>query len=170
MGDYYDASEVKEAVSGQVEDIVKALLPEARREGQEMRIGSLGGERGRSLGISLRPDKFGQWGDLSSGDSGDIISLVMAVQGVSYKDALGYLASMTNVQPQIRQNIAPMRAQSVVDLNLHEHTTPLNQTIVDYAFHTRKVSMDTLNAYKVCLLYTSPSPRDGATSRMPSSA
>ena len=24
--------------------------------------------------------------------------------------------------------------------------------------------------YKLCLLYTSPSPRDGATSRMPSSA
>ena len=24
--------------------------------------------------------------------------------------------------------------------------------------------------YKICLLYTSPSPRDGATSRMPSSA
>ena len=27
-----------------------------------------------------------------------------------------------------------------------------------------------LNSYLACLLYTSPSPRDGATSRMPSSA
>ena len=27
-----------------------------------------------------------------------------------------------------------------------------------------------LEGYEVCLLYTSPSPRDGATSRMPSSA
>ena len=28
----------------------------------------------------------------------------------------------------------------------------------------------TRTAHKLCLLYTSPSPRDGATSRMPSSA
>ena len=27
-----------------------------------------------------------------------------------------------------------------------------------------------VNAHEICLLYTSPSPRDGATSRMPSSA
>ena len=29
---------------------------------------------------------------------------------------------------------------------------------------------DTLEGYRVCLLYTSPSPRDLSTSRMPSSA
>ena len=32
------------------------------------------------------------------------------------------------------------------------------------------VSPDTVNKVKVCLLYTSPSPRDGLLSRMPSSA
>ena len=37
--------------------------------------------------------------------------------------------------------------------------------VVDFGTHTTE-SMD----YPDCLLYTSPSPRDGATSRMPSSA
>ena len=31
-------------------------------------------------------------------------------------------------------------------------------------------TVESLNYHKTCLLYTSPSPRDGATSRMPSSA
>ena len=41
--------------------------------------------------------------------------------------------------------------------------------------HTESTNIPTLHAkyfelYNTCLLYTSPSPRDGATSRMPSSA
>ena len=35
---------------------------------------------------------------------------------------------------------------------------------------TLKVDKDTTAAAEVCLLYTSPSPRDGLLSRMPSSA
>ena len=35
---------------------------------------------------------------------------------------------------------------------------------------TKKKSTITKKAYKTCLLYTSPSPRDGLLSRMPSSA
>ena len=43
--------------------------------------------------------------------------------------------------------------------------------VVLSALDTLALSCITLaNRYKHCLLYTSPSPRDGATSRMPSSA
>ena len=40
---------------------------------------------------------------------------------------------------------------------------------IDREFTTEKLGFETLK-FNVCLLYTSPSPRDGATSRMPSSA
>ena len=33
-----------------------------------------------------------------------------------------------------------------------------------------KITVEEVDQYDNCLLYTSPSPRDGATSRMPSSA
>ena len=40
---------------------------------------------------------------------------------------------------------------------------------IHYLFRYRK-HVDFLKTIYTCLLYTSPSPRDGATSRMPSSA
>ena len=38
----------------------------------------------------------------------------------------------------------------------------------DFEIKTKEISLDTKN--NICLLYTSPSPRDLSTSRMPSSA
>ena len=41
---------------------------------------------------------------------------------------------------------------------------------MDYALERGVNFFDTAELYAVCLLYTSPSPRDLSTSRMPSSA
>ena len=40
----------------------------------------------------------------------------------------------------------------------------------EYKKSLKKLAPEDANKYKVCLLYTSPSPRDSASSRMPSSA
>ena len=40
----------------------------------------------------------------------------------------------------------------------------------DYEVFTMSLTTDFASGVSACLLYTSPSPRDGATSRMPSSA
>ena len=52
-----------------------------------------------------------------------------------------------------------------------ELLAPLNYdyVLVDNQ-HGKWDETDTFNAFRSCLLYTSPSPRDGLLSRMPSSA
>ena len=45
----------------------------------------------------------------------------------------------------------------------------LTEFLVNQASHLTAIEIDT-NNIKTCLLYTSPSPRDGNVSRMPSSA
>lgn len=52
---------------------------------------------------------------------------------------------------------------------LESGLTPQEAQIEDLVF-LRKVLNRADIPYLLCLLYTSPSPRDGATSRMPSSA
>ena len=45
------------------------------------------------------------------------------------------------------------------------------QGVIDFEFaHLNGMLVQLLGLYKLCLLYTSPSPRDGLLSRMPSSA
>ena len=47
---------------------------------------------------------------------------------------------------------------------------PSGRSAADGRRHFGQHMEETVHIYKSCLLYTSPSPRDGATSRMPSSA
>ena len=42
--------------------------------------------------------------------------------------------------------------------------------IIEHLSENDRESLIKLNNFKICLLYTSPSPRDGLLSRMPSSA
>ena len=42
--------------------------------------------------------------------------------------------------------------------------------IEDGGIHSADIAADAVTSAKICLLYTSPSPRDLSTSRMPSSA
>lgn len=147
---FYNASEVKEAVASQIQDIVKTLFPEAKKEGMEMKIGGLDGSKGRSLGISIRPDKFGAWGDLATDEQGDIISLVMNVLSLSYKDAIQFLAEKyTDCRPQEKQAFEKRSEKPIPNLILEQHTFPLNQEVVDHAYTVRKISLKTLESYKV---------------------
>ena len=42
--------------------------------------------------------------------------------------------------------------------------------VSDITFKENPTALENINTYSDCLLYTSPSPRDGLLSRMPSSA
>jgi Toprim domain len=62
-----------------IERLVLELLPYGRREGPEWRVGSLGGEAGRSCAVHLRVPRAGIWSDFASGESGDALDLVAQV-------------------------------------------------------------------------------------------
>ena len=46
----------------------------------------------------------------------------------------------------------------------------LIQSVKDFLKNKKNISLNSIDEYKFCLLYTSPSPRDATLSRMPSSA
>ena len=56
--------------------LVKEIFPAGVKEGSEFRIGSLAGEKGRSMSVRLSGAKAGVWSDFSSGEAGDALDLV----------------------------------------------------------------------------------------------
>ena len=72
------------------------------------------------------------------------------------------LQTATRVKPEQLQKL---RARSGLILSFHDFraTKKLDETL-------EKMLAFPADFYKICLLYTSPSPRDGLLSRMPSSA
>lgn len=81
------ASEIAQRLSAQVDGVVRHLLPNGRRVGQEWRVGGVDGEAGKSMGVHLGGGKPGVWLDGNTGESGDLIGLWIAVRKLSLADA-----------------------------------------------------------------------------------
>jgi len=82
-----DAAGISAMLADRVEPLCWRMLPNGRPESGSWRVGSLGGERGGSLSISLMR-KPGLWLDHATGEGGDALDLVKAVLGVDMSEAL----------------------------------------------------------------------------------
>lgn len=76
-----DVKEIEALLEQRIESLVNELLPNARKEGKEMCVGSIHGEAGQSLRIHIGGAKRGWWRDFGGGDQdkGDALKLVAAV-------------------------------------------------------------------------------------------
>jgi hypothetical protein len=71
-----DARDIARLLAARIEMLARELFPAGRREGNELKLGSMAGEAGRSLSICLRGTKAGVWADFASGQGGDALDLV----------------------------------------------------------------------------------------------
>lgn len=84
----YTASQLSDMLAMQAEEVAAYLFPAGVREGNEFCVGSLAGEAGKSLKISLSPEKAGIWSDFSVGVGGDILDLWQAKRNISLREAI----------------------------------------------------------------------------------
>ena len=152
--EYYDASDVRMAAGDKIKIIVKDLFPAARIMGSEARVGSLGGDKGSSLAISLNPTKFGSYFDHESGEKGDLFTMLQETKGLDYPEAIEFLAE--NYTSCIKRPWEPENVTPRVTLNPRDHVDGLTQPIIDYMRDTRQISQGVLEAYKVCSIKGSP--------------
>lgn len=75
-----DIRDLVRMLAARAPELARELLPAGRRDGDEWRVGSLAGEPGRSLAVRLSGARAGVWCDFASGEAGDALDLVAAVQ------------------------------------------------------------------------------------------
>jgi twinkle protein len=75
-----NVSDISKLLASQVDSVCRYLLPNGKREGAEWRVGSSGGEAGKSLGVHLAGDKAGVFADFATGEAGDLLDLWAAVR------------------------------------------------------------------------------------------
>lgn len=83
-----DITQIKMALAAQALQVAEYLLPQGRKEAAEWRAGSVGGEKGHSLGVHLTGSKAGIWADFNTGETGDLIDLWVAARRISLVQAL----------------------------------------------------------------------------------
>lgn len=75
-----EITDIAKMLAQDIDSVVRNLLPAARQEGPEWRVGSCAGEAGRSMAIHRHGVKRGVWSDFSDrGKGGDALDLVAHV-------------------------------------------------------------------------------------------
>jgi 5S rRNA maturation endonuclease (ribonuclease M5) len=121
-----NAHEIKAALNGRAEEFVQWLFPAGKRDGNEWHVGSLYGERGKSLGICIGGSKIGVFCDFATGESGDnLVELYGRAKQLDFKTALKHCANWLDVSltpgcktrqiPPRANHKSPVAAQSTVD-------------------------------------------------------
>ena len=107
------AADIADQLARQAETFTAYLLPNGKRNGAYWIIGSISGERGQSLKVTLTGVKAGKWVDYADDTQhGDLLDLLAAVRGYSLSDALReakvYLgSSRTNYSDQVSKPLPP---------------------------------------------------------------
>lgn len=142
------ASDVALRLADQAEDTCRHLLPGGKAKSGEWCAGSVGGESGESLKVSLRGSSAGLWKDFASDEKGgDLLDLWAAVHGLSvgeaFAEACGYLGleiPSFSGHREVRRTVqAPKEAQKL---------TP-GDPVMDWLEHQRALPPETIQAYRV---------------------
>jgi twinkle protein len=106
-----DITEIKSRLNDRVEDVCRVLLPLGKRAGAEWRVGSVGGEEGRSLGVHLAGAKSGLWMDFATGkDGGDLIDLIAAVKGLGLAESVKWAKDFLGISaPKFSPAVPPKK-------------------------------------------------------------
>jgi hypothetical protein len=83
-----EPGEISNQLAGRAESVINFLLPNAKKRGREMHVGSTSGEPGASLKITITGRGAGLWKDFASDEGGDLLHLWQAVRNISFAEAL----------------------------------------------------------------------------------
>ena len=144
--------------------LVAATLRLAAARGEhEARMARLGAEveESQTRIAALHADTERLAGELETARQERLVAAQSIAEGRSEYDRRGQALAEVELSVRSLRSQADRLAQELAAVELRRNQVTMNQQVLDNGIYDR---------YQLCLLYTSPSPRDGLLSRMPSSA
>ncbi|MDO4872205.1 MAG: DNA primase [bacterium] len=138
-----------------IEDLASEYL-ELRRAGRNFKaLSPWTNERTPSFIVS--PEKQ-IWHDFSSGKGGDIFGFIMEVEGLTFREALEFLARKAGVElrqfdsaraKQIAEKKKRLYEILRISANFYQHFLVRDKTALNYVFQKRKLSKEIVQEFKI---------------------
>lgn len=143
---FYDLDEIKAALVPRIDEFILTVFPNAKREAQCYKIGSIDGEKGTSMMISTRANNPGYYKDFANPDvQGKPWRLIAEKNGMSIRESIQWLANWLHLQPiQSFGNVSKSKNPE----KLGREMKALTPECIAYAA-SRGISEATLRAYGV---------------------
>ncbi len=139
------ASELSEHLQRHTEQVAQYLLPHGKREGKYWCVGSIQGEAGNSLKITLTKSNKGLWADFATNERGDLLDLWSAVKQLSLPNAMKDAMNWLGIKPTGMKAVQPMNFSRPKDVTLN----PVTGAPQRYLTEHRRLTPETLKAFQV---------------------
>lgn len=143
------AKEISRLLSQRAEDVVRHLLPNGKKVGNEWRVGSINGEPGQSLGVHLSSEKSGIWCDFANGgnDAGDLLDLWAKTRGLTITEAIKQASLYLGLSLPQFEAYKPLKFAKPKQTGLS--SLSVGSPVMNYLVNERKLTSETVHAYKI---------------------
>ena len=100
-----DVKELKLRLAPHVSTLLREFYPEGKIEGGNFKIGSVQGEKGRSMSVFLGGDQVGQWVDFATGETGDMLDLICSKESLSIVEAMNWVKKRFGLTEKVQKKI-----------------------------------------------------------------
>jgi len=143
------AKDVSEAMTKRVDEIVRHLLPNGKKKGNEWCAGDVTGSAGDSLKVHLSGDKTGVWCDFATGDGGDLLDLWALNRSITLLEAIKECArylgmGQAKLSGQRPLKFARPKPQMLTNISAQSDG-------IRYLKEERGLTQETLNKFRICL-------------------
>ena len=131
--------EIRNKLLGQLEDVLRYLLPNGKRRHNQYHIGNIQGDSGDSLKVELQGTNAGLWQDFATGEGGNIFDLWAAVRNIDAKNDFpklmeeikNWLGVYTPFQAPIKSNMRAISNKAAANDDLGDPTAKWDYTDKD---------------------------------------
>lgn len=93
-----DIRDLSKRLGENASGICQELYPDGRVESGCYKVGSIDGEKGRSMSVYLHGEQSGRYIDFATGDTGDMLDLIQHALGLSLVDAMDWGKKRFNIR------------------------------------------------------------------------
>lgn len=141
------ASELNMMLATRVDTVVRFLLPNGRKRGNEWEVGNVEGEAGKSLKVPMSGPLVGTWKDFATGEGGDLVDLWGLCKRTNLSQAMREVGEWlglpvgAKVTPAVRKTYS---RPTKIPPQIQERSA-----VVKYLTETRLLTPETLQAFRI---------------------
>ncbi len=127
-------------------EFLNDLLPNGEVEGSNFCVGNVQGDAGRSLKVKIHGDNKGIWSDFQSDIKGDIYTLIMAVCGIGFREAVNKAASFLGIKEK-RFSFISTGTKKQYTIPTFQASAP-DEVVTNY-LNSRGINNDTIRDFRI---------------------
>lgn len=143
----HSAKDIVTLLTQNAERVVRHLLPNGKNKSNKWLVGSVSGENGKSLKVTLVGEKVGSWADYATGEGGDLLNLWCLCRNKTISEAILEVKQWLGIPSPIFE--PTRRSQYKQPEVRNEKLVQQDSKVANYLINERKLTFAVLSKFQI---------------------